>query len=138
MAVTDDVEIPGTHPFPIKRGAGQTAEQVGKLLDGEPVGQDLLPQPLLQEAGLAIEVATADGHDQVAPQAGGRVGMKQHGSMAGRNLAGTEPGDGAAHRLVGDPRRAPQSGKVTTGGVTIIPLHVAILFTDQHAAQGVA
>ncbi|MNC27632.1 hypothetical protein D3C75_758090 [compost metagenome] len=64
--------------------------------------------------------------------------MKQHGGVAGADLAGPQTGDGALHRLVGDPLRGPETGEGTAGGVAIVALHVPILLADQHAAQGVA
>ncbi len=138
LAIAHNVHVAGQHAFAIKRGAGEPPQQVGELLDGEPLGQDLLAQFVQQEARLAVEVATTDGHHQMTPQPGRRIGMEQHGCMAGGDLAGTEAGDGAFHRLIGNALRAPQPLQGTAGGVTVIALHVAVLLADQHAAQGVA
>ena len=137
LAIAHYVHVAGKHPFPIKRGAGEPSQQVGEFLDGEPFGQDLLAQLVQQEARLAVEVAAADGHHQMTPETSRRIGMEQHGCMAGGDLAGTEAGDGALHRLIGNALRAPEALQGTAGGVAVIALHVAILLADQHAAQGV-
>ena len=122
-ALVDQRELLHLDAFGVEGLRAQAAHPQGIVDDADVLREQLLAEPVFQEAGLARDRGAVDGADEMADQRSRNAGIEHHRHLAGLDLARIGARHRALARLAADAFGRREIGGMRRRGEIVVALH---------------